>query len=130
MNSFCHYAFGSVGEWLVSSVAGIDTDGPGFKRLVIHPRPGGGLTYARARYDSVNGPVSTHLTIADEGLQLDVTIPANTTATVFVPARDAESVTEGRRPIREVEDIEVKGVDDGCIVLSVGSGEYQFRVWR
>ena len=128
MNSFCHYAFGSVGEWLVSTVAGIDTDGPGFKRIIIQPRPGGGLTWARARYDSVKGPIATHWSIEDGAFLLDVTIPANTTARIFLPARDAESVSEAGRPVREVEEVEVTAIENGSLVLRVGSGTYRFRV--
>ena len=127
MNSFCHYAFGSVGEWLLTTVAGIDTEGPGFKRLVVHPRPGGGLTYAKAHYDSVNGRAATYWRIEGEVFHLDVVIPTNTTATVFVPARDVESVTEGGQPVTAVEDIEVKGIEDHSVVLRVGSGRYRFR---
>jgi alpha-L-rhamnosidase len=127
MNSFCHSAFGSVGEWLFATVAGIDTEGPGFKRLVVHPRPGGGLTYAKAHYDCVNGRVATHWRIEGEVFHLDVMIPTNTTATVFVPARDVESVTEGDRPITAAGDIEVKGIDGSSVVLKIGSGRYHFR---
>jgi alpha-L-rhamnosidase len=126
MNSFCHCAFGSIGEWLFTAVAGIDTEGPGFKRILIHPRPGGGLTYARAHYDSVNGRISTHWRIEEGTFQLDVTIPANTTATVFVPTCDVESVTEGGRPIGQAGDIEIKWIEHRQMAFKIGSGRYQF----
>jgi alpha-L-rhamnosidase len=126
MNSFCHCAFGSIGEWLFTAVAGIDTEGPGFNRVVIRPRPGGGLTYARAHYDSIHGRISTHWKIEEGRFHLDMTIPANTTATVFVPTRDAKSVTEGGRPLGQARDIEIARIDDGSVVLKIGSGRYQF----
>ncbi len=126
MNSFCHCAFGAIGEWLFTAVAGIDTEGPGFKRVVIRPRPGGGLTYARAHYDSIRGRISTHWRIEEGRFHLDVTIPANTTATVFVPTRDAESVAEGGRPLGQAGDIEIARIEDRSVVLKIGSGRYQF----
>ena len=73
------------------------------------------------------GRVSTQWRIEGGAFHLDVTIPANTTATVFVPARDVESVTEGGRPIAAAGSIEVKGIEDGSVVLRTGSGRYQFR---
>jgi len=84
MNSFNHYAFGSVGEFLYRTVGGIDTDGPGFRKLIIRPRPGGGLTYANTRYDSINGTIESSWRIEGNEIKLDVTIPINTTATVFL----------------------------------------------
>src|SRR5215218_7557465 len=59
MNSFNHYSLGSVGEWLYRYVAGIDLGEPGYGHIVIRPRPGGGLTYARGEYDSVRGRISS-----------------------------------------------------------------------
>lgn len=127
MNSFSHCSFGSIGEWLYTTVAGIDTDGPGFKRILIYPQPGGGLTYARAHYDSVNGRIATHWRIEGETFELDVTIPANTTATVFVPTCDVASVTEGKRPVEHAGEIELLRAENSRVVLKIGSGRYQFR---
>ncbi|MGB2967943.1 MAG: glycoside hydrolase family 78 protein, partial [Phycisphaerae bacterium] len=93
MNSFCHYAFGAVGEWLFSTVAGIEAAAPGFKRIVVRPRPGGGLEWTRAQYESVHGLVASAWKVEGKGLAISVTIPANTTAEVHVPAGRAEDVT-------------------------------------
>ncbi|MGB2975133.1 MAG: family 78 glycoside hydrolase catalytic domain, partial [Phycisphaerae bacterium] len=90
MNSFCHYAFGAVGEWLFSTVAGIEAAAPGFKRIVVRPRPGGGLEWTRAQYESVHGLVASAWKVEGKGLAISVTIPANTTAEVHVPAGRAE----------------------------------------
>lgn len=130
MNSFCHPAFGSIGEWLFRVVAGIDTDEPGFKRVVVCPRPGGGLTHAGARYDSVRGRIETSWRIQHDAFELDVRIPANTTATVFMPARTANSITEGGRPVLAAADIEVAGIEGDRIVLKIGSGRYRFQAER
>jgi alpha-L-rhamnosidase len=127
MNSFSHCAFGSIGEWLFTTVAGIDTDGPGFRRIVIRPQPGGGLTYARAQYDSINGCIRTHWLIEGASFHLQVAIPANTTALIFLPTHHPESVTEEGSPVARAGDIEIAWVEEKAVVLRVGSGHYQFR---
>jgi alpha-L-rhamnosidase len=98
MNSFNHYAFGSVGRWLFGIVTGIDTEGPGYKQIIIRPQPGGGFSYAKASYKSIHGKIVSDWRIKGGTFTLKVTVPTNTTATVYVPARDAEGVTESGRP--------------------------------
>ena len=127
MNSFNHYAYGSCGQWMFSTMAGIDTDGPGFDKLIIRPRPGGGLRYVQASYDSIHGPVATRWDVDGKTLLLRVTIPANTTATVWVPASDAASVTEGSTPARRAEGVKFLRDEPGAVVFEVGSGTYEFR---
>ena len=126
MNSFNHYAFGSIGRWLFGTVAGIDTDGPGYKRIIIQPRPGGGLDYAKASYNSINGKIVSDWKIKGDTFALNVTIPANTTATVYVPAGDIESVTEGGKPAAKAEAVSLLRVEDDSAVFAVGSGNYRF----
>ena len=125
MNSFNHYAFGSVGCWLFGTVAGIDTDGPGYKRIHIEPKPGG-ITRAKASYQSIHGRIVSDWRLEEGTFTLNVTIPANTTATVYVPARDAETVTEGGRPATGAEAVRFLRMDQGKAVFAIGSGHYQF----
>jgi alpha-L-rhamnosidase len=126
MNSFNHYSLGSVGEWLYRHVAGIDQEprSSGYKHIVIHPHPGGGLTSVRAEYDSVRGRITSEWEVVDGMFQLIVTIPANTTATVHVPARDA--ITESDHPLERAEGVELLSLKDGEAVVAVGSGRYEF----
>ncbi|MCP4261353.1 MAG: family 78 glycoside hydrolase catalytic domain [Planctomycetes bacterium] len=126
MNSFNHYAFGSIGRWLFGTVAGIDTDGPGYKRIIIKPRPGGGLDYAKASYKSINGKIVSDWKIKGNTFTLNVTIPTNTTATVYVPARDIESVIEGGKPAVKAKAVSLLRIEDGNAVFAVGSGNYRF----
>ena len=126
MNSFNHYAFGSVGRWLFDTVAGIDTDGAGYKRIIIRPQAGGGFTYAKASYKSIHGQIASHWRWDGQSFSLEVTIPANTTATVYVPATEVESISEGSEPAAEAEGVRFLRMEDGCAVLEVGSGEYRF----
>ncbi len=130
MNSFNHYSLGSVGEWLQRYVAGIDLDPdrPGFAHVLIRPHPGPGLTYARAEYQSVRGRIVSGWVKEGGGLTLDVTLPANTTATVSVPAPAHATVTEGGRPLDGGEGVTPLSRDAHAVVCRVGSGTYRFEV--
>ncbi len=132
MNSFNHYALGSVGEWLYRYVAGIDTDpdAPGYTRIVIRPHPGGELTFVEATYRSLHGPIASAWRIENGTFSLDVTIPANTTATVYLPTTDQGSVREAGRRIDEAEGVRVVGQEAGRAVLAIGSGTYRFTADR
>jgi alpha-L-rhamnosidase len=128
MNSFNHYSLGSVGEWLYRYVAGLDMDpqSTGYGRIVIRPRPGGGLTHARAEYDSVRGKIASAWSIEGDQFNLGITIPPNTTATVHVPVTSGVGISESGRPVEQAEGVKVLRKDDGEVVLAVGSGDYEF----
>jgi hypothetical protein len=126
MNSFNHYAFGSVGRWLFGIVAGIDTEESGYKRIIIRPQPGGGFSYANASYKSIHGKIVSDWKIKGDMFTLKVTVPANTTATVYVPARDAESVTESDRPAVRSKGVRFLRMEADAAVYEVGSGNYAF----
>jgi alpha-L-rhamnosidase len=87
MNSFDHFAFGSVGEWMFRHVLGInpDIEHPGYEHFTIHPRPGGSLTWAKGSYNSIRGEIATSWKIENKHFVLDVKIPANSTATLILP---------------------------------------------
>ena len=85
MNSFAHYSFGAVYQWMVENICGIHNAGDAYRRIHIAPQPGGKLTWAKTRFDSIHGPIESNWRVADGRLTLDIAIPANTTATVMVP---------------------------------------------
>jgi len=126
MNSFAHYSFGAVYQWMVENIGGIKTDGPAYKRLVIAPQPGGRLTWAKVGYQSIRGLVASNWKQEGDKLLLDVTIPANTTATVYVPTANAAAVTESGKPLADAEGVKLLRTEGGCVVLSVASGVYHF----
>lgn len=97
MNSFNHYAYGAVGNWMYQNIAGLKPDGakPGFKHFFIEPQPGGGLTSAKADYDSVYGKIVSEWEIKGDVFNLHVKIPVNTTATVSIPAGNQWAIMEG-----------------------------------
>jgi alpha-L-rhamnosidase len=96
MNSFNHYAYGAVGEWLYAVIAGIDAGAPGFKKILIQPQPGGGLTWAKGRLDSPYGVIATEWKLDGDNFTLAATIPANTTATVLLPNGERHEVGAGQ----------------------------------
>jgi alpha-L-rhamnosidase len=128
MNSFNHYAYGAIGEWLFRTIAGIDTDPtqPGFHHIHVHPRPGGGLTSAQGSYDSIHGRITTHWRLAEGAFHLDITIPANCTATVTLPTADTATVLEGGRPAVEAAAVTWLDSTGEETRFNIGSGLYQF----
>jgi len=129
MNSFNHYAYGAIGDWMYSVVAGIaiDEKQPGYKHILIEPRPGGGLSYAKADVDSVYGHVESGWKIAEGKLTLSVDVPPNTTATVRLPGASVQGVSEGGKPLSgRAEFSKAKQAGD-AVLVDVGSGKYEFQ---
>jgi alpha-L-rhamnosidase len=134
MNSFAHYSFGAVCEWMFSKLTGIDTDGAGYKRTIIRPMPPSPdsnpeqkpIDWVRAHYDSVHGKIVSAWKRDAARFELEVTIPPNTTATVFMPAKDVASVTEGGNPIERSTGVKFVKMEGDRAVLSVESGSYHF----
>jgi alpha-L-rhamnosidase len=130
MNSFNHYSLGSCGQWLFDTVAGIGLDSkqPGFRHVLIHPRPGGGLTWARASLRSIRGPIAVAWTLkSDHTFTLDATIPVNTTATVCLPVRRGQSLTESGKPVTQAEEVKLLRTGRRSTLLEIGSGTYHFE---
>lgn len=129
MNSFNHYAYGAIGEWLYRVVAGIeiDPDQPGYKHIIIQPHPGGGLDYARAEHHSLYGKVVSGWTLNDGTFELKVTIPANTSATILLPDAETELVEESGKSLSEAKGILSHEQKGNKVLIKVGSGEYVFR---
>ncbi|GAB4054672.1 family 78 glycoside hydrolase catalytic domain [Spirosoma litoris] len=127
MTSFNHYAYGAVGDWMYRTITGIDTDetGPGYKHTIIKPQPGGGLTSASASLQTYYGTVRSSWKKEADNLSLTVEIPANTIATVYVPAKNAESVLENGKSI-SAAGLTASGTEPGYVVLKIGSGVYNF----
>ena len=122
MNSYNHYAFGSVMAWVYRRVSGIDTDasGAGFHHIVIAPHTDPKLTHARTEYDSAYGTIVTDWTrTADGGLQLAVTVPANTTATIYL--------VTGPKGTARMDD-QALTVSEAKATAETGSGTYSFAV--
>ncbi len=126
MNSFNHYSLGSCGEYLFGHVAGIRSETPGFKTIRIQPVIRDGLTWATGSYASMQGRVATTWKTQGSRLSLEVVVPGNTTATVYVPAKDAASVTESGKAVDKVEGVKFLRMEKDAAVYEVGSGTYTF----
>lgn len=128
MNSFNHYAFGAVGDWMYRNIGGIDLDsaGAGYKWSRIAPRVGAGLSSAKASIATPYGTLATAWSDSGGQFVLDATIPANTSATVTLWDTRVERVREGGRPVNGaagIRDVRQRGSD---VVMVVGSGRYHF----
>lgn len=128
MNSFNHFSLGAVYQWMVETIGGIRQDGPAYKQLVIAPEPGGNVTSAHVTYDSVHGLIETAWQLDGNQLDLTVQIPANTTATLILPATNQDDIWENGRSLSEAVALHLTNQEAGRIFLAAGSGRYQFRI--
>ncbi len=126
MNSFNHYAYGAIGDWLYRVVAGINPAAPGYKRILIRPRPGGSLTWARAWHESLFGRIESAWRLRAGRFELEVTIPPNTEGEVHLPAAGAAAVTEGGKALSEAAGVRAVREEGGEVVVEVGAGVYEF----
>ncbi len=126
MNSFNHYSLGACGEWMFRSMLGIETDGAGFKKITMKPELGEGITWAKGHYDSIQGRISSDWKIENKTFHWNITVPANTTATVYVPAKDAAAVTESGKAASEAEGVKFLRMENDRAVYQVAAGTYQF----
>jgi hypothetical protein len=124
-----HFMLGQIMEWFYHDVAGIGGDpaGPGFKKIIIRPQPAGDLTWARAGYDSIRGKITSDWKRAGGKFTLNVTIPANTTATIFIPAAAAETVTEGGKSAAQSGGVKFLRMENDRAVFEIESGAYTFK---
>jgi alpha-L-rhamnosidase len=129
MNSFCHYAIGSVGEWMYRTILGINPDEsrPGFEHMELRPVPGGGLTFAKGKYHCIRGEIRSEWTLDEGTLNYKVTVPANTTATLYLPTADAAGVRESGKPLAEAQGVLGSKAEKNLAVVELGSGSYEFK---
>lgn len=124
-----HFMLGQIQEWFYHDLAGIGDDpaGPGFKKIIIAPQPVGDLTWAKASYDSIHGKIKCHWKREAGRFEMTVRIPANTTATVYVPAKSAAAVTADDRPATKAPGVTFLRQDGDRAVFAVESGKYEFE---
>ena len=127
MNSFNHYSLGGVGTWMMEFQAGIHRDGTtGFKRFILQPAAGGHFTYLKSAYDSVYGTIRSSWTAEDGVLtSYETVVPANTSATLYLPVKDEKAV-----PMPEGASFEGFVTHNGqlCAKITLTSGSFRFVV--
>ncbi|MCC7176253.1 MAG: family 78 glycoside hydrolase catalytic domain [Bryobacterales bacterium] len=132
MNSFNHYSFGAVGQWMMAYSLGIQRGEPGFRKFILQPEPDptGVMTWAEGHYDSMYGRISSAWKVEGNVLTCRATVPANTTATLYLPAKSAETVREGGRAAASANGVSYLRYENGKAVYSLKSGAYEFTANR
>lgn len=125
-----HLMLGHLMEWFYSGLGGIrqSEQSIAFRNIEIRPEPVGNVTWTKANYQSPYGLISSAWKKQSNTFELNVEIPANTTATIFLPANNTSSITEENRSIEKRNDIKLVGVENGKAKIKVGSGSYKFLV--
>jgi alpha-L-rhamnosidase len=129
MNSFNHYSFGAVGQWMMAHSLGIQRDVPGFSRFVLAPEPdpSGKMTSAKGHYDSMYGTIKSNWEIKGNTLIYKATVPANTTALLVLPALDEKSIREGGKPVKRAKGVAFVKIENGKAYYELRSGTYEFE---
>ncbi len=128
MNSFNHYAYGAIGEWMYRVVAGLEIDPqePGYKHVLAQPQPGGGLASAEARLETLYGEAASGWSLVDGKVTVSATVPPNTHGTIHLPAATVARVTEGGLAVAAAPGVKRATQEGDDVVVEVGSGRYQF----
>jgi alpha-L-rhamnosidase len=130
MNSFNHYAYGAVGDWLFRRAAGIEADParPAYKHILMRPCIArNGLTRVSASYDALPGTIRSAWRVRDGALTWEVTIPPNCTATLHIPATKTARVTEGGRPLAAGNGVTLVARTAEACVITVPAGTYRLH---
>jgi alpha-L-rhamnosidase len=128
MNSFNHYAYGAIGDWMYRVMAGIEIDeaAPGYKHVLIQPRPGGGYTSVSASHMTPYGQVASAWTLRDGRFELSVAVPPNASATVRLPNAQVAELQESGKPIARADGVTGHRQEGSVAVVEIGSGQYRF----
>ncbi|SOE23203.1 alpha-L-rhamnosidase [Spirosomataceae bacterium TFI 002] len=128
MNSFSHYAFGSVAEWMFLHAVGIDTQDSGYRNIVIKPAISKEMGFVKGSYNSINGVIASGWNWETEKLLIDVKIPINTRAKIHIPTTKVSNIYESNKPIIEISSIKLMESNETETILEVGSGSYSFKI--
>lgn len=120
-NSQNHFMLGHLTEWFYHDLLGIQSNGPGYQKIIIKPTPVGDITWAKGSYKSVRGEILCQWQRDGKRFTLNVTLPANTTATVYLPAKEGTTITESGKPVSVTHNNEQA-------IIRIGSGRYRFEV--
>jgi alpha-L-rhamnosidase len=129
MNSFNHYAYGAIGNWLYTKVAGIQTcpDNPGYKKFLVKPEITDKLTWVKTAYQSPYGEIQSSWERKEKKLTMEITVPANTKAILYIPSANKTEITESGETLENTEGLKIMESNDRFIVVEAGSGRYVFE---
>ncbi len=126
MNSFNHYAYGAIGDWMYRVAAGLREAAAGYKEIIVQPHLGGDFTYMNADLKTSYGNAASHWKSSGNQLIMEVEVPVNTTATIYIPAKSVAEISESGKPLSASKDITLSGTENGYVVVKAGSGKYVF----
>ncbi len=115
-----HFMLGQIQEWFYHDLAGIQSGGNGFKKIIIAPQPVGDVTCAKASYHSIRGKITSDWKRDGNNFILKTTIPPNTTAEIFIPAKSAGNVKKSSAAT-------FLRMENNCAVFATGAGDYRFE---
>ena len=135
MNSFSHYAFGAVCQWMFETLAGIQTKDPGYHHIILRPNPPSPTSnpdrkpihWVKATHDSIRGRIETSWKLDDGRFKFKATIPTNSIATVYLPSKDEETISVNGTKLAEDPNVTFVEVTEGVAALDVQSGSYEFE---
>ncbi len=131
-NTFSHNhpMFGSVSQWMMNWLGGIQPDAgaAGFDRIVIHPQTPKGLDWVKSSYRSIRGTIVSNWSRLGRSLKFEVEIPINARAQISLPAKSVAAITEGGKPLPKADGVSVLGLRGDIVDFTVGSGRYSFTV--
>jgi alpha-L-rhamnosidase len=127
MNSFNHYAYGAIGDWMYRISAGLETKSPGYRDLLLQPHPTKKLEWSKASFESVYGKVSSGWERKDGKIIVSVEVPANTRATIVLPYPEENDIKENGKPVSGNKNFSDIKKEDGKVTLDAGSGRYTFE---
>lgn len=133
MNSFNHYAYGAIGEWLYATVAGIDLSPqqPGYKRILLRPRPGGEIRSASASLESLYGRIESRWSLEAERFEWSVCVPPNAVALAAFPTPPDAVIVESGKPLAEAEGVSAIRQEEETLLCELASGRYAFTAkWQ
>jgi alpha-L-rhamnosidase len=130
MNSFNHYAYGAVAEWLYTYVAGIevDPDDPGFHHVRMHPQFDSRLGHVEATYNSPYGAIHSAWTVIGSTTTWNVMLPPNTTALLYFPSERKITLFEGERAIQDDAELHFLRNENGSLIYEASAGSYSFSI--
>jgi hypothetical protein len=128
-----HFMLGHLMEWLYSGLGGIKQTpaSVAFREVAIEPQPVGDVTWAKTSYETPYGTVRCYWERNDDKFVLNVSVPANSSAVVTLPATDASKVSDFGTPLKRSADATILSPDNdngGRLRIKIGSGEYRFEV--
>jgi alpha-L-rhamnosidase len=128
MNSLNHYAYGAVGDWLYRTVAGLNDDPaePGYRHVIVRPRPGPGFNFAKATLMTPYGLASSGWRLENGRMTVTVRVPPNAHGTVVLPGARLESVREGATAVQAAAGVRSARQQGDDVTVEVGSGDYEF----